>query len=152
MNRIGMYRLCKQAITRLQLSEDPIAGETIPASDSEDDEGHQESQLEGASRERSMWIMRRIAQELGTGSDVVAVLAKRFKASEGLISCLLFLHRTPLSLMRLTSRHRIREFKIPKVHLDTSPHGWAEVPQALVALPRESLLLVFLSLCSTSQQ
>jgi len=77
-----------------------------------------------------MWIMRQIAQGLGTGSDVVAVLAKRFKASEGLISRLRFLPRPRLSLTRLTSRHRIRKVEISKLHLDTSPHGWAEMPQA----------------------
>lgn len=45
---------------------------------------HQESQLEGAGRERSMWVMQRMVRELGTGREVVAALAKRFHASEGL--------------------------------------------------------------------
>lgn len=44
---------------------------------------HQESQLEGAGRERSMWVMQRMVRELGTGREVVAALAKRFHASEG---------------------------------------------------------------------
>ena len=62
------------------------AGETIPASDSEDENTHQESQLEGAGRERSMWVMQRLVREVGTGREVMAALAKRFHASEGLFS------------------------------------------------------------------
>ncbi len=58
-------------------------GETIPASDSEDEERQLEGELEGAGRERSVWVMRRLAQEAGAGPDVVAVLAKRFGASKG---------------------------------------------------------------------
>lgn len=60
------------------------AGETIPASDSDDDDRMQEGSLEGAGRERSMWVMQRLAREAGTGRDVVAMLAKLFGASEGL--------------------------------------------------------------------
>ena len=59
-------------------------GETIPASDSEDENAHQESQLEGAGRERSMWVMQRLVREAGAGREAVAALAKRFHASEGL--------------------------------------------------------------------
>ncbi len=60
------------------------AGETIPASDSDDDDRLQEGSLEGAGRERSMWVMQRLAGEAGAGRDVAAVLAKQFGASEGL--------------------------------------------------------------------
>lgn len=59
------------------------SGETIPASDSEDDDKGIEGSLEGAGRERSMWVMQRLAQEAGSGPDVIAVLAKRFGASKG---------------------------------------------------------------------
>ena len=61
-----------------------VPGETIPASDSEDEERQLDGELEGAGRERSVWVMRRLAQEAGTGPDVVSVLAKRFGASKGL--------------------------------------------------------------------
>ena len=60
-----------------------VPGETIPASDSEDEERHLEGELEGAGRERSVWVMRRLAQEAGASPDVVSVLAKRFGASKG---------------------------------------------------------------------
>ena len=60
-----------------------VPGETIPASDSEDEERQAEGELEGAGRERSEWVMRRLAQEAGAGPDVVSVLAKRFGASKG---------------------------------------------------------------------
>lgn len=59
------------------------AGETIPASDSEDENAHQENQLEGAGRERSAWVMQRLVREVGIGREAVAALAKRFHASEG---------------------------------------------------------------------
>ena len=60
-----------------------VAGETIPASDSEDEERQLEGELEGAGRERSVWVMRRLALEAGAGPDVVSILAKRFGASKG---------------------------------------------------------------------
>ena len=61
-----------------------MPGETIPASDSEDEERTAEGELEGAGRERSLWVMQRLAQEAGTGPEVVSVLARRFGASKGL--------------------------------------------------------------------
>ncbi len=80
---------------------DLCAGETIPASDSEDEGMHQESQLEGAGRERSMWVMQRMVRELGTGRDVIAALAKRFHASEGLPTGSVALPSTVTKLMLL---------------------------------------------------
>ena len=68
------------------------AGETIPASDSDDDDRMQEGSLEGAGRERSMWVMQRLAREAGSGRDVAAVLAKQFGASEGLPAFAIALH------------------------------------------------------------
>ncbi len=57
------------------------AGETIPASDSEDEEGHGEGLLEGAQREREEWVLEQAARELGTGAMVVEALARRLGAS-----------------------------------------------------------------------
>ena len=63
------------------------AGETLPASDSED-EGVQlrpqgERGLEGAEREMAAWVLRAIAAEYGACSAAVAALAQRFAASPG---------------------------------------------------------------------
>ena len=87
-----MRRSCRQCATMpdacawQHVSISPswcVLGETIPASDSEDEERQLEGELEGAGRERSVWVMRRLALEAGAGPDVVSVLAKRFGASKG---------------------------------------------------------------------
>lgn len=61
------------------------AGETIPASDSEDEGGlrREGTLVEGAHREREAWVLRRAAAELGTGPLVVGTLARRMGASSG---------------------------------------------------------------------
>ena len=56
------------------------AGETIPASDSDDETGKGEGTLEGAHREREEWVLQRAASELGAGPMVVDVLASRLGA------------------------------------------------------------------------
>ena len=57
------------------------AGETIPASDSDDETGRGEGTLEGAHREREEWVLQRVASELGAGPMVVDVLASRLGAA-----------------------------------------------------------------------
>ena len=70
---------------------------------------HQDSQLEGAGRERSMWVMQRMVRELGTGREVVAALAKRFHASEGLPASIVALLSTAKGLVLLLRfRARLR--------------------------------------------
>ena len=57
------------------------AGETIPASDSDDETRRGEGTLEGAHREREEWVLQRAASELGAGPMVVDVLASRLGAA-----------------------------------------------------------------------
>lgn len=59
------------------------SGETIPASDSEDEDRRGEGSLEGAHRESEEWVMRQLAQEMGVTPEVVEVLAKRLDAGTG---------------------------------------------------------------------
>ena len=56
-------------------------GETIPASDSDDETGKGEGTLEGAHREREEWVLQRAAGELGAGPLLVDVLASRLGAA-----------------------------------------------------------------------
>lgn len=72
------------------------AGETIPASDSEDEDRRGEGNLEGAHRESEEWVMRQLATERGITSDVVEALADRLDAS----TCE-FLRRAAYSLITL---------------------------------------------------
>ena len=56
-------------------------GETIPASDSEDEDRKGEGNLEGAHREREEWVMRQLAAEHGFVPDTVKALADRLDAA-----------------------------------------------------------------------
>lgn len=63
------------------------AGETNPASDSEEEGGQLRPQgergLESAEREMAAWVLRAVAAEYGACSAAVAALAQRFAASPG---------------------------------------------------------------------
>jgi len=63
------------------------AGETTPASDSEEEGGQLRPQgergLEGAEREMAAWVLRAVAAEYGACSAAIAALAQRFAASPG---------------------------------------------------------------------
>lgn len=58
-------------------------GETIPASDSDDEERRGEDQLEGPHRECIERVMRQLMAEHGSGPDVVQALAMKFSAANG---------------------------------------------------------------------
>ncbi|KAK9917862.1 hypothetical protein WJX75_009030 [Coccomyxa subellipsoidea] len=60
-------------------------GETIPASDSEDEDRRGEGSLEGAHRESEEWVMRQLAQEMGVTPEVVEILAKRLDAGTAVV-------------------------------------------------------------------
>ncbi len=57
------------------------AGETIPASDSEDEDRKGEGNLEGAHRERAEWVMLQLAAEHGVIPEMVQALADRLDAA-----------------------------------------------------------------------
>ncbi|BDA50448.1 Histone-lysine N-methyltransferase EZH1 [Coccomyxa sp. Obi] len=60
-------------------------GETIPASDSEDEDRKGEGNLEGAHREREEWVMRQLAAEHGVVPETVEALADRLDAAPSVV-------------------------------------------------------------------